>query len=168
MPMPLPRLQELRKEKGWNQVHMQSDERICIDQSDLSKFERGIKSIPLSKACILADVFNTSLDYIAELTDERMPYPPQTVDPERLSPEEQQRGLTGYRLRECRQSQNKTQKDIMASTGINQSNYAKMEGGKRQIDFYRCRMFAHYLNTSMDYLAGRTDYKAAYPAPEQK
>ncbi len=48
-------------------------------------------------------------------------------------------------------------------TGIDQSDYSKIESGKRYYTYEQCKRIAIALNTSMDYLAGLTDEKAPYP-----
>ena len=48
-------------------------------------------------------------------------------------------------------------------TGIDQSDYSKIESGRRYYTFEQCRKVALALNTSMDYLAGLTDDPAPYP-----
>ena len=48
-------------------------------------------------------------------------------------------------------------------TGIDQSDYSKIESGKRYLTFEQCRKLAIALGTSMDYLAGLTDETKAYP-----
>ena len=48
-------------------------------------------------------------------------------------------------------------------TGIDQSDYSKIESGKRYFTFEQCRKLAIVLDTSMDYLAGLTDEKKPYP-----
>ena len=48
-------------------------------------------------------------------------------------------------------------------TGIDQSDYSKIESGKRYYTFEQCKRIAIALNTSMDYLAGLTDEKRPYP-----
>ena len=48
-------------------------------------------------------------------------------------------------------------------TGIDQSDYSKIESGKRYYTFEQCKRIAMVLNTSMDYLAGLTDEKNPYP-----
>ena len=48
-------------------------------------------------------------------------------------------------------------------TGIDQSDYSKLETGKRLLTFSQCVRIAEALDTSMDYLAGLTDEKKPYP-----
>jgi len=45
-----------------------------IDQSNYSKIERGIKEPTYNECKALALLFNTSMDYLAELTDNPAPY----------------------------------------------------------------------------------------------
>lgn len=53
-------------------------------------------------------------------------------------------------------------------TGIDQSDYSKIENGKRYYTFEQCRKIAIALDTGMDYLAGLTDDDKPYPRTEQK
>ena len=45
-----------------------------IDQAILSKYETGEREPTFENICILADLFNTSLDYLADRTDNPTPY----------------------------------------------------------------------------------------------
>ena len=67
------------------------------------------------------------------------------------------------RLRELRKEKGFTQVKIQMMTGIDQSDYSKIESGKRYCTFEQCRKLAIALDTSMDYLAGLTDEKKPYP-----
>ena len=67
------------------------------------------------------------------------------------------------RLRELRKEKGYTQVKIQMMTGIDQSDYSKLESGKRYFTFEQCRKLAIALDTSIDYLAGLTDEKKAYP-----
>ena len=67
------------------------------------------------------------------------------------------------RLKELRKSKRLTQVQMQMLTGIDQSDYSKIESGKRYYTFEQCKRIALVLNTSMDYLAGLTDEKKPYP-----
>ena len=66
------RIRELRKERHLTQLEMA--ELLQISRSAYSGYERGISDIPLEVICGIADIHHTSLDYIAELTDQRIPH----------------------------------------------------------------------------------------------
>ena len=67
------------------------------------------------------------------------------------------------RLAELRKERGYTQIKMQMLTGIDQSDYSKIESGKRYYTFEQCKRIAIALQTSMDYLAGLTDVKDPYP-----
>ena len=67
------------------------------------------------------------------------------------------------RLKDLRKELGYTQIKMQHLTGIDQSDYSKIENDKRYYTFEQCRRIALALNTSMDYLAGLTDVKKPYP-----
>ena len=67
------RLKELRKKKKFTQIKIQME--TGIDQSNYSKIERGVKEITYRECKALALLFDTSMDYLAEITDIAEPYP---------------------------------------------------------------------------------------------
>ena len=72
------------------------------------------------------------------------------------------------RLKTLREEKGYTQIKIQILTGIDQSDYSKIESGKRYYTFEQCKQLALALDTSMDYLAGLTDNKSPYPRKEDK
>lgn len=70
------------------------------------------------------------------------------------------------RIKALRKEKGYTQVKIQMMTGIDQSDYSKIESGKRYFTFEQCRKLAIALDTSMDYLAGLTDEKKPYPRSE--
>ncbi len=70
------------------------------------------------------------------------------------------------RLRKLRKEKGYTQVKMQMLTGIDQSDYSKLESGRRYYTFEQCRRIALALETSMDYLAGLTDEKKPYPHTE--
>ena len=67
------------------------------------------------------------------------------------------------RLRELRKKKGYTQIKMQMLTGIDQSEYSKLERGVRNLSFSQCVRLATVLGTSMDYLAGLTDEPKPYP-----
>ena len=67
------RMKELRKSKGFSQIKMQM--LTGIDQSDYSKLENGRRNMTFEQCRRIALALGTSMDYLAELTDEIKPYP---------------------------------------------------------------------------------------------
>ena len=67
------------------------------------------------------------------------------------------------RLKDLRKEKGYTQVKIQMLTGIDQSDYSKLENGKRYYTFEQLKKLALALDTSMDYLAGLTDNKEPYP-----
>ena len=72
------------------------------------------------------------------------------------------------RLKELRKERGYTQVKMQMLTGIDQSDYSKIETGKRYYTYEQCIKIAKALNTSMDYLAGLTDQKEPYPPSKEK
>ena len=72
------------------------------------------------------------------------------------------------RLKQLRKKRGYTQVKMQMLTGIDQSDYSKIENGKRYFTYEQCRKIAIALDTSMDYLAGLTDEEKPYPRTESK
>ena len=71
--MDMSRLKDLRKERGFTQIKMQM--LTGIDQADYSKIESGKRYYTFEQCRRIALALNTSMDYLAGLTDEKEPYP---------------------------------------------------------------------------------------------
>lgn len=67
------RLKQLRKEKHMTQIMVQMA--TGIDQGDYSKIESGKRNLSFEQCKQLALALNTSMDYLAGLTDVKEPYP---------------------------------------------------------------------------------------------
>lgn len=67
------------------------------------------------------------------------------------------------RLRDLRKKRGYTQIKMQMLTGIDQSDYSKLENGKRWYTYEQLKRIAIALDTSMDYLAGLTDEEKPYP-----
>lgn len=72
------------------------------------------------------------------------------------------------RIKNLRISKGMTQIKMQMLTGIDQSDYSKIENEKRHMTFEQCKRIAQVLETSMDYLAGLTDQPEPYPRKKEK
>ena len=66
------RIRDLREDSDRTQQQV-ADYLFC-DQSLYSKYERGVRDVPVAVIVKLAALYNTSTDYILGLTDIRQPY----------------------------------------------------------------------------------------------
>ncbi len=66
------RIRNLREDNDKTQKEV-ADYLFC-DQSLYSKYERGLREVPVSIIIKLAKLYNTSTDYILDLTDCKKPY----------------------------------------------------------------------------------------------
>ncbi|MBE6550715.1 MAG: helix-turn-helix transcriptional regulator [Ruminococcaceae bacterium] len=67
------RLKDLREDHDMTQKFIA--EYLHIKQNTYSQYENGQRQIPVEALVLLAKLYNTSLDYILELTDVKEPYP---------------------------------------------------------------------------------------------
>ena len=70
--MYLKRLKDLREDRDLKQINIA--EILKITRQQYSLYELGKRDIPAEYIKILAKFYNTSTDYILELTDETKPY----------------------------------------------------------------------------------------------
>ena len=70
--------------------------------------------------------------------------------------------MTMNRLKKLRKERGFTQLKVQHLTGIDQSDYSKLENGHRHLTFEQCKRLALAFDTSMDYLAGLTDNPQPY------
>ncbi len=66
------RIRNLREDKDFNQTRMA--ELLNCSQTTYSRYETGDLNIPIDSLVKLAIFFNTSIDYLIGLTDEKKPY----------------------------------------------------------------------------------------------
>ncbi|MCM1438384.1 MAG: helix-turn-helix transcriptional regulator [Roseburia sp.] len=66
------RLRELRNENGYTQDYLAKY--LSIKQNTYSQYESGVREIPLECVCLLAKLYDTSIDYILNLTDDERHY----------------------------------------------------------------------------------------------
>ena len=67
------RLKDLSEDKDLNQSEIAKV--LKTTQQQYSKYEIGIRLIPIDKLNVLADFYKTSIDYIVGRTNIKKPYP---------------------------------------------------------------------------------------------
>lgn len=67
------RLRDLREDSDLTQSELAS--RLHIKQNTYSQYENGQRQIPLALLIELAEIYETSLDYLVGLTNVREAYP---------------------------------------------------------------------------------------------
>ncbi len=71
--MNIERLKEIREDKDYKQSDIAKV--LNTTQQQYSKYELGLQVIPIERLVKLAKFYNTSVDYLIGLTNERKPYP---------------------------------------------------------------------------------------------
>ena len=67
------RLKDIRKDRDLSQKDIAKI--LGTSQVQYSRYEMGIRLLPIDKLVILANYYNISTDYLLGLTNERKPYP---------------------------------------------------------------------------------------------
>lgn len=67
------------------------------------------------------------------------------------------------RLRDLREDNDLTQRQVAAVIGTSFQYYQKYESGLRPIPVYRLEKIADFYHTSTDYILGRTNVRKPYP-----
>lgn len=70
--MYIKRIKELREDNDLKQINIANI--LNMKQPQYARYEKGKRDFPLDTLITLANFYNTSIDYILELTDEKKPY----------------------------------------------------------------------------------------------
>ena len=72
--------------------------------------------------------------------------------------------VTDNRLKELREQKGFTQLNVQMETGIDQSDYSKLERGLRKPTYDQAALLSHLFDTSIDYIYGLRMTLALIPA----
>ena len=73
MYMTYKRIRDLREDSDLTQQQMA--DKLFINRRTYSSYEVGSRSIPIEILSKIADIYETSIDYLVGRTDEKKPYP---------------------------------------------------------------------------------------------
>ena len=68
-----PMLRAMREDHDWNQTELA--QKLGMSQTGYSKCETGENDVPTAILIQLAEIYQTSVDYLLGLTDDPRPYP---------------------------------------------------------------------------------------------
>ena len=80
--MNINRLKDLREDNDLTQKEIAN--MLKTTQEQYSKYEIGIRLIPIDKLEILASFYNTSIDYLLRTTNNKEPYKDKIISQKRL------------------------------------------------------------------------------------
>ena len=120
---------------------------LNISKSSYNYFETGEHIIPLKHLNHFCNVFHLSMDYVCGLTNINTP----VLKKYKLNQKE-----IGKKIKEIRQKNNLTQKEIAKILNTSQSNISAYESGKTLILTAFLYNYAKYFDISIDYLTGRS------------
>ena len=68
-----PMLRAMREDHDWNQTELA--QKLGMSQTGYSKYEIGENDVPTAILIQLAEIYQTSVDYLLGLADDPRPYP---------------------------------------------------------------------------------------------
>lgn len=146
------RLLDLREDKDLKQKDIAKI--LGISRSFYSRLELNEYNIKHKHLIILANFYNTSTDYILELTNEIIPYT--------------RNNNNKLRLKELRKSKNLVGKEMAYILNLSQQQYSSLENGNFNITYDKLITLATFYNTSVDYILGLTNETKPYPKDNKK
>lgn len=136
------RLKELREDVDLRQIDISKV--LNLTRGTCAQYELEILNISVDNLKILANYFDTSIDYILYRTDNRKPYEKVNND-NKLN-----------RLKELRKINFKTQRQVALELGIPLKSYIKYENFTRSLNIQLLHKLADYYKTSIDYIVCNT------------
>ncbi len=143
------RLKELRKEKNLSQKELAS--LINMSQTGYSQYERNARKVSLETLKNLASFYNTSVDYLLDLTDIKDKYQTSKINNNTL-----------IRLKEIREDRDLLQENIAKILNMSRKGYSHYESGYSEIPINKLIILAKYYNVSVDYLLYLTDERIVH------
>lgn len=139
------KLYDLRNDKNITQNNLANI--LKVDRSIISKWEKCKTIIPLKHLNNVANFFNTSIDYILNLSDDKNSY---SSNIKVLN-----KKTIGNKIKKLRQINNITLRDIAKELNTSSSTISAYETGKVLLSTKNAYLIATKYNISIDWLCGR-------------
>lgn len=143
------RLLDLREDKDLKQYDI--SKLLNISRVQYSRLENEVSKITHDKLIILANFYNTSIDYILGLTNNIVPYERNIEINLKLKYLRKHKGLTG--------------KEVGKMINLSQQQYSSIEKGEYKISYDKLIILANFYNTNVDYILGITNETKPYSKP---
>ncbi len=137
------RLFDIRELNDYSQEEI--SKLLKVSRQNYSFWETGTKFIPLKHLNNFCNIFNVTMDYVLKLSSNNI----KTNKIKKISKKE-----IGKRIKEIRNNNNITQKELAAFLNTTQSTISAYEKGKTLILTSFAYQICKKYNISMDYLCG--------------
>ena len=145
------RLRDLREDNDYSLEYIASI--LSCSFSNCGRMEKDNNIIRLKDLDLLANLYNTSTDYITKLTNNK----------KSCSNNKKYNALqTSKIIYDLRIEAKLTQKDLAKKLKSNQATISKIEGNTRELNTLLAIEYTKIFNVSLDYLMGRTETKEKY------
>lgn len=156
------KLRELREQRGWTQLY--AAKIFGITNGALSNYERDERMPDAKMLKKFAEVYEVSLDYLLD----NEPTEKSTDDIIGEPAGMKIKSIIGERIKELREKQGLTQKELATFLGISDRAVGYYEKEERTPPPDMLQKIADFFDVSVDYLLGRTDLPNAYIPEEYK
>ena len=137
------RINDLRVDNDLTQKQMAN---ILNTTRDVyAQWERGFCNFPLDKINEYANFYQTSLDYITGLSNNKINYYCKKIDV----------NIITTRIKRLRKRHNYSQEKLCQKINIKQRTYSGYETGRSIPPLYVLFLLSQFYNVSLDYLMGR-------------
>ena len=155
------RIRALREDNDYTQTYIASI--LNVGQRTYADYELGKTRIPVESLIRLAEFYNVDMNYITGLNNTITPFPNSFYSSTNIYTNAKLiiRGhyMIYENIRNLREDNGKTQKELADYLNVKQTTYSKYELGKINIPVEVFIKLADYYGVSVDYLLGRTKKK---------
>lgn len=147
------RICDFRKSAGMTQKQL--GEAVGLSMQAVNDIEKGRRETTITKAILLARLFNTTVHYLMGDTDD--PARPQDLPFIEYLFGREDLFKFSKRIRDLRESKKVTPQEVGKATNLGTLRYKNLETSETTPDLEMLIALADYFDVSLDYLVGRSD-----------